>query len=193
MDDNGRYRRPIVSYDERNEFNVEEQPDQTDNGLSVEEEWNLLSIEVPDEEDVDDDDGDSFDNTIDANLLVGAQCAFVFEVEDSFAKWRGKGETSNLRDRENSRSTYYKKRQNEADLKLKAKGTTDIRGFLYCNVSIPIHLNISIEHDLVDKQPLPFLLHYLKQDNDADDTTNGTFEEEYLKKKKSQMTYKRPK
>ena len=79
MDDNGRYRRPIVSYDERNEFNVEEQPDQTDNGLSVEEEWNLLSTEVPDEEDVDDDDGDSFDNIIDANLLVGAQCAVVFE------------------------------------------------------------------------------------------------------------------
>ena len=155
-------RRPIVFYDESNELNIEEQPDQTDYGLSVEEEWNLLSTDVPDEEDVDnDDDGDSFDNFIDANLLVGAQCAVVFEVEDSFAKWPGKGETSNLRDRGNSRSTYYKKRQNEADLKLKAKGTDDIRGFLYCNVSMSIDLSISIEHDLVDEQPLTFLLHYL--------------------------------
>ena len=93
-------RRPITSYDESNQLNIEEQPDQTDNGLSVEEEWNLLSTEVPDEKNVDDDDGDGDgdDNVIDANLLVGAQCAVVFEVEDSFAKWRGKGGTSNLRD-----------------------------------------------------------------------------------------------
>ena len=45
-----------LSGSESDELNVEEHPDQTDNGLSVEEEWNLLSTEVPDEEDVDDDD-----------------------------------------------------------------------------------------------------------------------------------------
>ena len=62
-------------------FDLTLQPDQTDNGLSVEEEWNLLSTEVPDEEDVDDDDDDdSFDNIIDANLLVGAQCAVFFSL-----------------------------------------------------------------------------------------------------------------
>ena len=71
-------RRPITSYDESDQLNVEEQPDQTDNGLSVEEEWNLLSTEVPDEKNVDDGDGDGDDNVIDANLLVGAQCAVVF-------------------------------------------------------------------------------------------------------------------
>ena len=66
---------------------------------------------MPDEKNVDDDDGDGDgdDNVIDANLLVllfllvfdtmcCCFCAVVFEVEDSFAKWRGKGGTSNLRD-----------------------------------------------------------------------------------------------
>ena len=33
---------------------------------------------MPDEKNVDDGDGDGDDNVIDANLLVGAQCAVVF-------------------------------------------------------------------------------------------------------------------
>ena len=47
--------------------------DQTDNGLSVEEEWNILIIEQSDEEDEDSYDGDRFDNINDVNSKVRAQ------------------------------------------------------------------------------------------------------------------------
>ena len=81
--------RPINSHDEKNNLNVdvEEQwdlrscmpcmhpsmVDQGDNGLSVEEEWNLLQTEQFD-------DGDRFDNFKEAKSQVSEQCAAVFKV-----------------------------------------------------------------------------------------------------------------
>ena len=77
--------------------------DQTDNGLSVEEEWNILIIEQSDEEDEDSYDGDRFDNINEVNSKVRAQCAAVFEVEDAIAKWPESEATSNLRGRDASK------------------------------------------------------------------------------------------
>ena len=81
--------RPINSHDENNNLNVdvEEQwdlrsfmpcmhpsmVDQRDNGLSVEEEWNLLRTEQFD-------DGDRFDSINEAKSQVSEQCAAVFKV-----------------------------------------------------------------------------------------------------------------
>ena len=51
--------------------------DQIDNGLSVEEECNLLITEQTDQEDEDYDDGDRFDNINEASSEVSAQSAAV--------------------------------------------------------------------------------------------------------------------
>ena len=81
--------RQIVLNDENNDLNVnvEEQwdlrscmpcmhpgiVDQTDNGLTVKEEWNLLMTDQSDEEDEDYDDCDRFDNINEANSQDSAQ------------------------------------------------------------------------------------------------------------------------
>ena len=121
-------------------------PPEIDNGLSVEEEWDLLIRLLPDDEDdenpTDDcvlNDGDDFDNILEASRLLVEQCAAVClaeECAEQCARWRQNGSTSNLRGRGNGRSTYYKSKQKDASLKLKAKGTADIRGFFDRNVSI---------------------------------------------------------
>ena len=53
--------------------------DQTNNGRSVEEEWNLLQTEQSDDENEESDHGDRFDNINEANSQVSVQCAAVFE------------------------------------------------------------------------------------------------------------------
>ena len=71
--------RPIYSHDEN--LDVQEQwdlrscmhpgmVDQTDNGLGVEEEWNLLQTERSNDEDEESDGGDRFDNINDEKLSL---------------------------------------------------------------------------------------------------------------------------
>ena len=90
-----------------------------------------------DDDDDDDDDNDNdveplqkdFANIEEANKLLEAQTAIVFAEEDEYRLWRDKGATSNLRDRGNSRATYYKKKKKVEDLKSSAKECLDIRNF----------------------------------------------------------------
>ena len=58
-----------------------------------------------------------------------AQTAIVFAEEDEYGLWKDNGATSNLRDRGNSRATYYKNKRKVEDLKSSAKGSLDIRSF----------------------------------------------------------------
>ena len=75
----------------------------------------------------DDDEDDDNTNIEEANKLLEAQTAIVFAEEGEYRLWRDKGATSNLRDRGNSRATYYKKKQKVEDLKSSAKKCLDIR------------------------------------------------------------------
>ena len=100
-----------------------------DDELNVQQEWDLTFHEMLESDDDDDDDnnndveplGEDFANIEEANKLLEAQTAIVFAEEGEYRFWRDKGATSNLRDRGNSRATYYKKKKKVEDLKSSAK------------------------------------------------------------------------
>ena len=106
-----------------------------DDVLNVQQEWDLTFHEMPESDDDDDDDDDDDNNDVEplredfANIEKAIKLLEAQTAIEEYRLWKDDGATSNLRDRGNSRATYYKNKRKVEVLKSSAKGSLDIRSF----------------------------------------------------------------